>query len=178
MRFFALASLLLTLTLHAADAPKVEAVLAKAESKNPAFPQFELTLTNRGETAVTLVQPGDGSNCGWRTPHLKWQWTADHDRKPLTEARCGNINSLKAGEVFTLNPGESKVMKDWIQSAIPGPGNYKVKVTYINDPQAKFRGIELGNHNAAEMEKVRASTPLSVESNTLDITVAHHEAVK
>jgi len=178
MRFYALTALVLALSVCAADAPKVEAVLASVASKNAAYPQFQLTLTNRGETSVTLVQPGDGSECGWRTPHLKWEWAAEVKRPTATLARCGNMNSLKAGEVFTLNPGESKVLKDWVHAMPPGPGVYKVKVTFINDPQARFGGVELGSHNVAEMAKVRASTPLSVESNTLDVTVAVPEAVK
>ncbi len=129
MRFYALAALVLALSVCAADAPKVEAVLASVASKNPAYPQFQLTLTNRGETSVTLVQPGDGSECGWRTPHLKWEWASNPKTRGATTGRCGNMNSLKEGEVFTLKPGESKVLKDWVHAMPPSPGVYKVKVT-------------------------------------------------
>jgi hypothetical protein len=31
-------------------------------------PRFTATLVNRGKLKVTLVEPGDGSDCGWRTP--------------------------------------------------------------------------------------------------------------
>jgi hypothetical protein len=32
----------------------------------------EVTVVNRGKHEVLLVQPGDGSDCGWRTPVLEW----------------------------------------------------------------------------------------------------------
>ncbi len=34
--------------------------------------RWEVVIANRGKRAVTLVQPGDGSDCGWRTPVVEW----------------------------------------------------------------------------------------------------------
>src|SRR5262245_12796256 len=33
---------------------------------------WEVALLNCGRQAVTVVQPGDGSDCGWRTPIIEW----------------------------------------------------------------------------------------------------------
>src|SRR4051794_34616710 len=35
-------------------------------------PRLTLTLVNRGPYTLTLVEPGDGSTEGWRTPVLVW----------------------------------------------------------------------------------------------------------
>jgi len=60
-------------------------------------PQVTATLVNRGKREVTLVEPGDGSDCGWRTPLVEWS-----RRRRDNGGRCGNINALKEEEVFTL----------------------------------------------------------------------------
>lgn len=173
MRFYLLVVLLCSATLIAADAPKLDAVLARSKlNPTSATPSLELTLTNRGEESVSLVLPGDGSEAGMRTPFLKYTWL--QDGKPVPPrgiGRCGNMNALRAGEVFTLKPGESKVIADWLTAIPPGVGTYQLKVSYTNKPNAPFLGLT-GKHDEAEMQKLRASTPVSVETNFLDITVA------
>lgn len=173
MRFYLFAALLYSTMLAAADAPKLDAVLARSKlNPTSATPSLELTLTNRGEEPVSLVIPGDGSEAGMRTPILKYTWL--QDGKPARMpgiGRCGNMNALHAGEVFTLKPGESKVITDWLSTIPPGVGTYQLKVSYTNKPDAPFAGLT-GKHDEAEMQKLRASTPVSVESNTIDITVA------
>src|SRR5919201_6135680 len=80
--------------------------------KEPEPVRFTATLLNKGKETVTLVTPGDGSDCGWRTPLVGWsvvKVSADNpragkhpDKVPLHRgARCGNVNALKADEVFT-----------------------------------------------------------------------------
>ena len=46
---------------------------------------WEVTLVNRGKADVTLIQPGDGSECGWRSPIVEWVI----DGKVPGRARCG-----------------------------------------------------------------------------------------
>ncbi len=50
-------------------------------------PGLSAVLVNRGNHEVSLVQPGDGSDCGRRTPMIEWsrsRWF--HYRM------CGNVN--------------------------------------------------------------------------------------
>src|SRR4051812_31811566 len=47
---------------------KAGAARAKASHKI----KWEVTVVNRGKEAVKLVQPGDGSESGWRTPIIEW----------------------------------------------------------------------------------------------------------
>src|SRR5437867_1533542 len=51
--------------------------------------ELSITLVNRGNREVTLVEPGDGSSCGWRTPLM--EWSTGPFRYGL---RCGNVNPL------------------------------------------------------------------------------------
>ena len=34
--------------------------------------RWQVSIVNRGTEPVTLVHPGDGSDCGWRTPIIEW----------------------------------------------------------------------------------------------------------
>ncbi len=34
-------------------------------------PQVKVTITHNGDKMVTLIQPGDGSKVGWRTPRCE-----------------------------------------------------------------------------------------------------------
>jgi hypothetical protein len=71
-------------------------------------PRLAVTLINRGAGEVVLVEPGDGSDCGWRTPAIEW---SSPQRWPA--GRCRNVNALKVQEVFTLRRGRRV-------SSIPG----------------------------------------------------------
>src|SRR5687768_12196104 len=47
------------------------------------MPVFTATLDNQSERTITLVEPGDGSEAGMRTPLLRWA-------PPQTQpGRCG-----------------------------------------------------------------------------------------
>jgi hypothetical protein len=66
-------------------------------------PELTVTIVNRGDQEVMLVEPGDGSDCGWQTPLIEWS-----RRRWFRGPRCGNTNGLKPEEVFVLKPGESR----------------------------------------------------------------------
>jgi len=124
-------------------------------------------LVNRGNQEVVLVQPGDGSNCGWRTPLIEWShgsW--------FHAPRCGNINAFKADEVFSLKPGESQQLCDWVQvPRLAHPGRYRLTVRYTNNPDQSWIGSPLGKHDDAAIQAVHFSTKLSAVSNTVEIVV-------
>lgn len=134
----------------------------------------KVILKNGGTIPVTLVMPGDGSLSGRRTPITGWSLLPvdsddDHPRTPprFGGPICGNINPLKAEEVFSLNPGESKNLGVW--AGLPTrnlkPGKYRVAFYYKNDPKLKWRGIPLGAHDPKAMQRIRESTPVDLKSN-------------
>jgi hypothetical protein len=123
-------------------------------------------LTNKDSVPVTVVLPGDGSDCGWRTPILTWTPAVKMDRT------CGNINALRAREIVTLLPGKSVSLGEWIAPPAPTrPGKHRFTLTYENKPGLAWRGVPLGQHDPAAMAKVKASTPLKVVSNTVEVEV-------
>jgi hypothetical protein len=127
-------------------------------------------LINRGKKDVTVVKPGDGSNCGWRTPIIQWRIDGKGPRDK--ESRCGNINRLKPDEVFTLKAGVFLKLDEWVgRPSVSHEGKYKVTLRYANLPDLKWQGVPLGEHDKAAMEKVRGSSRVIVESNVVEITV-------
>jgi hypothetical protein len=153
----------------APPAPNIVLTLAPAMQTIKAGqpPRLTATLVNRRKHTVTLVEPGDGSACGWRTPLIEWS-----PRPPGKMARCGNINALRAKEVFTLKPGESRVLSEWIgQPHLPGAGRHKVSLRYVNEPRRKWLGLPLGDHDPGAVKAVQRSTPVTIVSNTVEVVV-------
>jgi hypothetical protein len=140
-------------------------------------PLVKVYITNYGNETVTLVHPGDGSDYGWRTPTVGWSVREAGDSTPATSpdvqkgSRCGNMNSLKRDEVFSLGPGETKVLDSWLFLPLfRKPGTYKVKFFYANRPLLQWRGIE-PSHDRIAMWRVRNSTETNLSSNELLFTV-------
>lgn len=97
--------------------------------------KYTLTLKNEGTAARTLVTPGDGSEDGRRTPMLAWSGTRDGKPAPqLPRPHCGMMNRIEPDEIFTLAPGASRAMSDWISGPSYDPGRYEVQLRYTNDP--------------------------------------------
>jgi hypothetical protein len=137
-------------------------------------PRFVVDVVNHTDATVTLVKPGDGSDCGWRTPIVGW---VVEGVKPRALARCGNINALRDDEVFTLKPGKRVRLGDWVGLPdLPGPGKYKVRFRYENKPELKWSGVPLRRHDVTAMARVRASTPAAAYSNTVVVEVADDKA--
>ena len=133
------------------------------------FPRFTIEVVNRSRQEVILVRPGDGSECGWRTPLVSWLVEGVKQRGM---ARCGNVNSLRPNEVFTLKPGQRVSLGEWVGAPhLPAPGFYTIRFRYENKPGLKWSGVPLGRHDEGAMARVRASTPASAESNHLRIEV-------
>ena len=161
--------------------------------------RWELTIVNRGKQEMTLVQPGDGSDCGWRTPIIEWlvngkingaieepeKVSSDTPvRKPELQpacltgrmqgiARCGNINHLSAQEIVVLKPGQKVTMNSWMGAPDlrNEKGPFKVSVRYFNIPDLKWKGIPLGDHDSKAMDQVKQSNRVALESNVLEIVV-------
>jgi hypothetical protein len=131
------------------------------------LPRLFLVLINRGSQDVDLVQPGDGSESGRRTPLIEWSgcyWSRG--------ATCGNINALRAEEVFTLKPGESKQFSEWVEiPPFEWPGRYRLSVRYTNVPKLASGSIPLGEHDGPALQAVHRSTKVSAASNTVEFLV-------
>ena len=163
--------------------------------------RWEVTITNRGKHEVTLVQPGDGSGCGWRTPIIEWvvngnvpglrsptvrekkeETPAKEDRLPrpaclgegfARAGRCGNINSLVANEVFVLKPGERVTLNAWVGGSdfLHEAGTYKVALRYFHIPALPWKGVPLSRHDPTAMDRIRQSGPVTLESNAVEVVV-------
>jgi len=134
------------------------------------------TLENVGSTEVVLVEPGDGSEDGWRTPVIRWsarriepgQATAATTLEP--EGRCGLMNGPNpAVEVFVLAPGRSRRLRmPLVAPRLGPPGVYEVTLTYDNEPRMAFHGT---SPNDPAVRRYRESTACLVTSNTLRVKV-------
>lgn len=140
----------------------------------------KVRLKNLGKSDLTLVMPGDGSSFQWRTPIVGWSFLPadskeEHPRQPprRRDLRCGNINPLKPDDVFTLKPGETKELTQWI--AYPYrllPGKYRVVFYHSNVPELEWSGVPLGKHDADAMRRIRHSTPIALVSNEVLLEIA------
>jgi hypothetical protein len=152
LSFGALAPAVILAEPPALPAPPPCGVRLSIAIKTPPMPEdpwVEVTgtLKNEGSKAVVLVEPGDGSESGWRTPVLSWRARRIEPGR-VTEvpvepgARCGLMNGPDPEkEVFKLAPGASRRLSGWALVAPPlAPGLYEVELTYTNDPRIGFRG--------------------------------------
>jgi len=127
-------------------------------------------LINRGSRSLTLVLPGDGSRTGRRTPVIEWTFVPG-GTLPGIEG-CGNINPLKAGEVFTLTPGATQDLGSWVDpSVLPAVRKSHAVMTYWNQPALPFRGVPLGAHSEAELALLRSSEPCRISSNKIEVLI-------
>lgn len=135
----------------------------------------EVTLRNNDPDSVTLVLPGDGSDVGWRTPLVNWDVRTSDGRHVERQKvfRCGNINPLRAGEVFTLPPGGEKTFRTTVPwyFRYETSRRYKLRLTYENRPRFSWSGMPLGRHDSAAVEAVRNSTRCKLVSNALEVEV-------
>ncbi len=138
------------------------------------YTRFEGMLFNGGKKKVTLVEPGDGSDVGWRTPVITWKATTLAGMAAPREehGRCGNVNAIQEKEVFDLRPGERRAVGEWLGAPDVKPGRYLVRVVYENDPKHDLTGISLGPSSDKALAKIRKSTPCRIESAAIiaDIT--------
>jgi len=136
---------------------------------------IEVTLQNTGRDTVTLVLPGDGSYLGWRTPLMDWEVRAPGGPplKRMPVAVCGNINPLRAEEIFRLPPGAQRTFR----AAVPmnyryeKSHRYQFRLSYENRPRLVWGGMPLGSHDPEAMLLLQHSTQCKLVSNTLELKV-------
>jgi hypothetical protein len=133
------------------------------------------TVENESSTDIVLVEPGDGSESGWRTPVIEWRaHRIEQGRatKAVLEGlgRCGLMNGPDPErEVFVLAPGGSRRFQwPFVMPYLKRPGTYEIALTYTNDPRMPFRGM---SPDDPTVKPYRNSTACTVTSNTLRIEV-------
>lgn len=140
----------------------LKATLAVAKGQSG---DFILTLTNTSKRTLHLVEPGDGSSVGWRTPIVTWSASSGGKPAPAeTAARCGLTNPMTTSEVFELAPGQSRKLTAWLDRPWVKPGTYDVAVRYRNDPK------KVRNADAAVSALVATTDSCEVTSNTVKHT--------
>ena len=125
-------------------------------------PLMAASVFNRGAKEVILVEPGDGSEFGERTPLIEWSGNS------FSGVMCATISPLKESEVFVLEPGHRRAFPRPLECPpFFSPGRYKISMRYTNIPGHSCRG----NPEPAALEKVRRSTEISAVSNSVEIIV-------
>jgi hypothetical protein len=137
------------------------------------------SIVNHGAAAIDIVQPGDGSECGMRTPLVGWSiipaaGPLQHPQEvPLSSgARCGNINAIKSSDVVSLPPGGELLLSPWIgQPVFPGTGTYRVVLYFENKPDMPVSGIPLGEHDGSALRRIRRTASFALRSNEITVVV-------
>ena len=136
------------------------------------------TLSNVGRVAATIIQPGDGSRWGWRTPFVGWSLIREGDDAEHPDAwpgppagwRCGNVNGLWRDQIVTLYPGQSVTLSSWCNlGVIDEPGEYRAVMYYWNRPD--FGPTAIHSYHESVLPHIRASTPLELVSNEVVVRV-------
>jgi len=181
VRFAAAVLLLSQLARAAADELSLKLESPEQTIHVGDFARFEVTVSNESKKPLTLVEPGDGSECKWRTPIIGWSAIAADDRvskhpkEPPRDSRprCGNVNSLKLDEVFTLQPGNSRKLAAWVGApTFAMPGKYRLVFYYSNQPDLPMQGVLLGKHDDGVLEKIKQSHPCHLMSNEVIVDVS------
>lgn len=99
---------------------------------------IEVEIVNRSTTAQVVVLPGDGSEVGWREPHVFFtaEVLADDGRwnaapQPL-RARCGLYDANWLHDVVRLAPGETRRLH-WMGPLpqLPERGRARIRAHYV-----------------------------------------------
>jgi hypothetical protein len=141
--------------------------------------KLSVTVMNKGPKPVTLVQPGDGSDCAWRTPIIGWSIINAEDEKTQHPddlalakggGRCGNRNNLKMTEIFTIKPNEFKQLSEWGSYVNLAPGTYRLVLYYRNDPDYnKWQGLSQDDPEARK--EVKKTFACMLKSNEIMLAV-------
>lgn len=133
----------------------IEATLASPKVIQPGEPvRVRSRLVNRSKTVTyKVVRPGDGSESGWREPHVFFTAETiakDGARTKVPEAglgRCGLYDANWHDEVVELAPGKSLDLYNWMPTAhlhllFQHEGTVELKLHYRYTAGAASKGRE------------------------------------
>lgn len=184
--FFAVAALA-ALAL-AGDAPEGLELELSLTTNGPVQPgekiEYALKLVNHSRTAThTVVRPNEGSESGWREPHVFWTATlvgADGVERPVLAAPYGRAGTFVGEwwkEVVKLAPGEAIGVGNLIplQQAfdVQDDGKLRVVAHYAWDGGKNTRGDPLGGNSAApaDLGGMKGVAPFEIVSKPVEIEV-------
>jgi hypothetical protein len=79
------------------------------------------------------------------------------------------MNRIEPSEIFTLAPGGSRDLKEWIGSPPVVPGTYDLSLTYRNDPG--LASHSKGGESADVKRQLAATSACEATSNTIRVTL-------
>lgn len=157
----------------------------KVGDKTPC--NIDAYIINKSKRSFNVVQPGDGSISGKRTPRVKWSVRLIESKLPLTQdyydyfkhpdgfpskfdafSGCGTFNPVKRSDIVNLQPDKSVRL---LRTGQPSNalnnkvGKYGVKFYYENLPDFEWKFI----HPSPDvLEIIKTKTPkVQLESNEL-----------
>lgn len=101
--------------------------------------RLKAQLTNVGQTPYAVVLPGDGSESGWREPHVyysaeKLEGRTWKEVRPHALPRCGLYDPLWQDDVKSLAPGQTVEAASWLPGPLSyfdlSPGSYRFRLHY------------------------------------------------
>ena len=173
---------------RAADAPEGLELDLALTTKGPVQPgekiEYALSLVNRSKSATrSVVRPNEGSEAGWREPHVYWTATlagADGVERPVAAAPYERVGMFLAQwwkDVAKLAPGESLAVTNMIplQQAfdLEGDGKLRVVAHYAWDAGKNSRSdpLEGTSPPPADMGGMKGTAPFEIVSKPAEIEV-------
>lgn len=149
---------------------KVQRAVVKRGEKSKT-PIVTVELVNHEKDPVVVIRPGDGSDCGWRTPVITWYLD---EKKCSGIGGCANINPLQAKEIVELKAGGRLRLEEWL--GVPPmehfkPGIHHLYVEYDHRPDMKWGVFPRKTPESKTMERIRNSQPIKAVSNVVEIRV-------
>lgn len=160
----------------------LEVKLLSGDGVQPGQPvRLEIHLKNTSnERIYPVVKPGEGSEVGWREPHVfytAWIDTGDGDWYKVPNARlarCGVFDAQWQNDVVELWPGKSIELKEWLTPPemaleLQEPGKVRLHVHY------RYRGGVAGKDpktgKTFDTGKMRGMPPFELVSKPVEFEV-------
>lgn len=147
-------------------------------------PEVALFLRNRSkDRTIPVVLPGDGSESGWREPHVHWTATQvlpDGTERPIEPQplfRCGMFDPDWQKDVVKLAAGESRELRDWMPSLatmfdFQEKGRVRLTAHYVYRAGAAAKGNPIAEAAPSKGTGAMGDTPaFEMTATPVEITV-------
>jgi hypothetical protein len=131
--------------------------------------QFE----NQTDRTLTVMPFLHGSDDHRRYPHYDVEITDENGRKPTPQIvpRCGNINPWRTRDFIPLNPKEVfRTAVPFRSIGRPGPGNYRVRLTYTAARDLSAKGLR-GKDDAGVEQSMETVWEGTARSNWVEVKI-------
>lgn len=141
---------------------------------------LEINLVNNSkERGYFVVEPGDGSEMGWREPHVYYTAMVKHkdewiDVPAANLARCGLFDAAWQNDVVKLDPGKKVKIEKWLIGPeraldLQKPGLVRLLVHY------KYGGGKVGKGErsgvSGDLGKMTGMPAFEIVSKPVEFTV-------